>query len=432
MVDLAVCKIAQSDHCNGAKKAIRDVKRRVKGGERMEELMKGAWFGKLSPQQQVCVKAAYASQMFEVGCQHHYRNIGCDNGEQRMDAILEPLLKSDVEKIRTAGIKCVEGKSGMALRTNEKYFGNTSKIDAFSAGPALKAHQAKQQEFNGIPTKAQGRVGISERQDGSHKGAFDGEGRRAPQRHFLTAYSGWGSNDNNFHKAITLGMDSGELETKRSALAAFYANVTEIHRTIVAKGGKSSSYDEPYVEEMVDGTKFHLASHGHLECYEVMHYEIIPYMERLIQNPKLLCSPRGWRECYTSATSKVYGEFNDASHTAGSGQDARDEPTDKTFWEWNRDHLFGRLEEEFKAGSKFGDLFDELVIGYATEFVQHIKDHDYGWLDKIENDHPDVAELREYSKYYAPYSKNESYFGLYKYMYEKNPEVCIVCSVYGH
>ena len=46
-------------------------------------------------------------------------------------------------------------------------------------------------------------------------------------------------------------MDSGELETKRAILAAIFMNVTELHRTIVAKGGKSRDGREPYVEETV-------------------------------------------------------------------------------------------------------------------------------------------------------------------------------------
>ena len=46
-------------------------------------------------------------------------------------------------------------------------------------------------------------------------------------------------------------MDSGELETKRAIRAAIFMNVTELHRTVVAKGGKSRDGREPYVEETV-------------------------------------------------------------------------------------------------------------------------------------------------------------------------------------
>ena len=160
MVDLAVCKIAQSDHCNGAQKAIREVKRLAKQGERLAEVKRQAWWGELAPEEVERVEAAYSSEMFEVGCQHHLRNIGCGNGEKAMDAILLPRLKEDIEKIKAKGIQCVTGEYAMTLRSSEKYFGNTSKLDAFSAGPELQAHTAKQSQFHGVPYKARGRVGI--------------------------------------------------------------------------------------------------------------------------------------------------------------------------------------------------------------------------------------------------------------------------------
>jgi hypothetical protein len=83
----------------------------------------------------------------------------------------------------------------------------------------------------------------------------------------------------------------------------------------------------------------------------------------------------------------------------------------------------GRLGDDYKAGSEFGELFDELVVAYAKGFINHVKEDDCNWFDKIDQEHADVEKLRQYSKYCAPYSKHEFYFGLYKYMYEKGAEV---------
>ena len=77
---------------------------------------------------------------------------------QAIDSLLADV---DIEKIKAKkGIQCVTGEYAMTLRSSEKYFGNTSKLDAFSAGPELHAHTAKQSQFHGVPYKARGRVGI--------------------------------------------------------------------------------------------------------------------------------------------------------------------------------------------------------------------------------------------------------------------------------
>jgi hypothetical protein len=70
-----------------------------------------------------------------------------------------------------------------------------------------------------------------------------------------------------------------------------FAQIRDVHRAIVAFGGKSRDASRPWIEvekelraEVGVDT---LPSCGPLKCYEIMYHEIIPFMRKAIQDPLL-------------------------------------------------------------------------------------------------------------------------------------------------
>jgi len=203
-----------SDHCNGAKKAVRLCAEKGKSEEQMKKCYGEEEWAALGELQR-----KWKSIMIEFGCQHHYRCIGWAGGDKLVCGHLKDLLKDDVEKVREQGVMCVDGTADASIRSILLFFGNTWNKNHLSVGADLRAFAAEtgetelaeREDFSSVQFLDQGQVKTGERQDGIGSKCWLLELTLPIMSAFITRYHER-AEDNNYYKVVQINYMSDKLE----------------------------------------------------------------------------------------------------------------------------------------------------------------------------------------------------------------------------
>jgi hypothetical protein len=409
------------------------------------------------------------------GCGHHHRNIGFGWGHTMVEAHLRKMLKNDLDELKQKGIRCVDGKTDMTLRSIFKFFGNTTVLNYLSVGKEFRKWISEHTDYKDDTFLDCGRCDLGNRQDGISEHCFMMQTRVKKMLEFITEFH-WSPSDNSYWPAIETALDSEPLKIQRMLYALLFHQVIQVHRTAVGMGGVGKESGKPYIDmpqELVDqGLPERLPTLGPLGSMQMM-IKIREFMDRATGDPQLLLSRRGWREVFEydepdpwSELFEWRGMYNEHIHSQGGGCTAGNVKTESNFHSSTVESLLEQAQEY-----KDNALFETLAGMFCSAFSEGLEDgnNDYGWFQKFrDNDksasaaafhrhlalcgiesnksstqgkskkrkgngkgsavatkQEDIAALRENSRNMKPYSMNEPYFGSLKQKYAMNCQVRI-------
>ena len=423
-IELGRNRVSVTDHAAGATCANRklygtpDKPANLKSVEAMERMFgKEEWAKKTPPEKR------REQTVHQSGCHHHLWCIGAGRGQKACQDIKAPLIKEGLTAAAAKGIYISGGGEACAsIRGTLKGFGSTTGQDHFSVGNEFKEYTAAKDPNSNVPFLSYGRIGKSGRQDSVEELSMLNEIKREMMLDFSGEFNYAGANDINYLPATALALGCEENEIESVVYGLSFAQIRDVHRTIVACGGKSRDGNKPWIEvekelraEVGVDT---LPSCGPLECYEILYKEIIPFMRKVIDDPLLLMREDAQTVCFTSETTRSYVRYVNAKHKLHKSRNAAGKLTTVSNWEACRKVL---LTHAATVSSK--PLFGEYTKAYFTAFIKGVEEYDLGWFDRIERNDPQIEMFREWSKFIAPYSRCESFFGQYKEKYRQNQQV---------
>jgi hypothetical protein len=359
----------------------------------------------------------------QSGCHHHLWCIGTARGQKACQEIKAPLIKDGLEAAKAKGIYIsAGGEANATIRSMLKGFGSTTEQDHHSIGPEYKAHTAAKDPNSNTPFLSYGRIGKSKRQDAAEELSFLNELKRESMLDFCGEFNWAGAEDINYLPATSLALGCEENEVESVLYGLVFAQIRDVHRTIVASGGKSRDANKPWIavekELQAEVGAETLPSCGPLECYEILHGQIIPFMRRVIADPKLLMQEDAQMQCFTTETTRRYVRYTHAKHNARNALNAAGKPTTVSYWKACREVLMSHAATVADV-----PLFHQYAKAYFTAFIEGVEANDLGWFKRIEDKDPQIEMFREWSKFIAPYSRCESFFGQYKEKYRQNQQV---------
>jgi hypothetical protein len=249
-IELGRTRTSVADHAAGATNAnVRlygtpEKPANLKSVETMERLFGKEKWEKMTPSEQRREQVVHQS-----GCHHHLWCIGAARGQKACHRIKAPLIKEGLEQARAKGIYMSGGGEACAtIRSMLKGFGSTANQDHHSTGPEYKAHTAAKDPDSSTPFLSYGRIGKSQRQDGVEELSFMNELKRESMLDFVGEFNWAGADDINYLPATGLALGCEENEVESVLYALSFAQIRDVHRCIVASGGKSVDANQPSVD----------------------------------------------------------------------------------------------------------------------------------------------------------------------------------------
>jgi hypothetical protein len=207
-----------SDHCGGAQAALRGFKNKKKARDRVREAYGAKWEEMSESERSKAVSLAL------YGCQQHLRNICFGRGHAAVDKILREQLAEDIEKLKQKGIRCVDGKVDMTLRSIFKFFGSTTLMNYLSVGKEFREWVADHPDHSEDAFLSCGRCDLGNRQDGISEHCFKMTTRTDMMQEFIGDFH-WDSTDCNYWPAIDSALGSPPLQMQRTLYALIFEQV---------------------------------------------------------------------------------------------------------------------------------------------------------------------------------------------------------------